>query len=120
MGFLFPLLAVAGSALYHFSLRRTPAGINPFFSLMTSYLIAPAFCLVACALPQTGGQRSFSAIGPWQAPVAIGIFGIETGFILWYRSGWPVGTGAILVNAASTVALAALGVLVLRERFGWP
>ena len=38
------ILAVAGSVVYHLSIKFVPSGVNPFLSLSLSYGIALLLC----------------------------------------------------------------------------
>lgn len=115
---MFPAIALAGLVLYHFSLKKIPHTVNPFFSLMWSYLLAAFLCGVA-QIFFTTGERQWASLNWSQWAVGVGAFLIEVGFILWYRSGWPITTGALIVNGAGTIILTIIGVLALGDRLSW-
>jgi drug/metabolite transporter (DMT)-like permease len=48
--------------------------------------------------------------------VAVGILGIELGFLLAYRAGWNVGLAALSSNLLTTLVLLPLGYLLFREQ----
>ena len=79
------LLAIAGSVIYHLSIKFVPNEINPFLSLSISYGIALLFCLPG--IYYYGGSRSVQILNWSVGGVALGILGIELGFLLLYRAG---------------------------------
>ncbi|MBP4047646.1 hypothetical protein [Chromobacterium violaceum] len=109
------LLAVAGSVVYHLSIKQMPQALNPFFSLAVSYGLAMLLCLAGMWwLP--AGQRGASALNWSSLGVALGILGIEMGFLLAYRAGWNLGYAALSSNVLSTALLLPLGYWLFREQ----
>ncbi|MBX9348404.1 hypothetical protein [Chromobacterium piscinae] len=108
------LLAVAGSVVYHLSIKQLPQAVNPFFSLAVSYGLAMSLCLAGMWwLP--AGQRGMSALNWSSLGVALGILGIEMGFLLAYRAGWNLGYAALSSNVLSTALLLPIGYWLFRE-----
>ncbi|MGC0153623.1 hypothetical protein ACPRNU_14260 [Chromobacterium vaccinii] len=109
------LLTVAGSVLYHLSIKQVPAAINPFFSLAVSYALALAMCLVGMWwLP--AGQRGVAALNWSSLGVALGIVGVEIGYLLAYRTGWNLGYAGFSSNVLSTAMLLPLGWWLFHEQ----
>ncbi|MDK2125378.1 EamA family transporter [Parachitinimonas caeni] len=109
------LIAAIGSVVYHLSVKQVPADSNPFLALAISY----GFALIACIGGMVlfpAGNRSLAALNWSSAGVALGIVGIEVGFVLAYRSGWHVGQAALSTNVLSTLLLAPLGYWLFREQ----
>src|SRR5512139_517274 len=82
-------LAIASSALYHFTAKSTPSNVNFTVSLLVTYAVAFAIVLLTFIfLPLQNGlatelrKLNWSSIG-----LAVAIVGIEFGFLLTYRSG---------------------------------
>lgn len=109
-------IATTGAVVYHLSMKQLPENLNPFFPLAAAYVGALALCLIGLWLWPTG-SRSLSALRPSVAGVAIGVVGIEVGFLLAYRAGWNVGYAALAANAASALVLAPLACLIFKEQF---
>jgi drug/metabolite transporter (DMT)-like permease len=109
------LLAVAGSVIYHLSIKFVPNGINPFLSLSISYGIALLLCLPG--IYYYGGSRSVQVLNWSVGGVALGILGIELGFLLLYRAGGHLGMSSLMTNAASTLLLLPIGLWFFRESF---
>ncbi|UTH75891.1 EamA family transporter [Chromobacterium sp. IIBBL 290-4] len=109
------LLAVAGAVVYHLAIKQVPQDANPFFALAISYGAALMFCLIGLWwFP--GGQRGVSALNWSSLGVALGIFGIEIGFLLAYRAGWNVGYAALSVNVLTAAILLPLGWWLFSEQ----
>ncbi|MEJ2794245.1 EamA family transporter [Iodobacter sp. LRB] len=109
------LLAVAGSVIYHLSIKFVPNEINPFLSLSISYGIALLLCLPG--IYYYGGSRSVQVLNWSVGGVALGILGIELGFLLLYRAGGHLGMSSLMTNAASTLLLLPIGLWFFRESF---
>ena len=109
------LLAVAGSVLYHLAIKQVPQAVNPFFSLAVSYGLAMLMCLAGMWwLPD--GERGAAALNWSCLGVALGILGIELGFLMAYRAGWNLGYAALSSNVLSTALLLPLGWWLFREQ----
>lgn len=108
------LLAVAGSVIYHLSLKHVPQAVNPFLTLAVSYGLAMLLCLVGMLF--SPGSRSLLAVNWSSSGVALGILGIELGFLLAYRAGWQMGVASLSANVISTLVLLPLGFLLFREQ----
>ncbi|POA98032.1 hypothetical protein C2134_15185 [Chromobacterium sinusclupearum] len=108
------LLAVAGSVMYHLAIKQMPAEANPFFSLAVSYGLAMTLCLFGLWWLPTG-QRGMAALSWSSLGVALGILGIEMGFLLAYRAGWNIGYAALSSNVLTTALLLPIGYYLFRE-----
>jgi drug/metabolite transporter (DMT)-like permease len=111
-------LAIVATVAYHVTLKLTPAGANPFLSLLVTY--GGVALLFAGVLLLTPGefawrdevrQLNWTAIG-----LALAIIGLDLGFILLYRTGFEVSLGALVTQTAAAMLLVGIGVLVFREK----
>lgn len=109
------MLAISGTLLYHLSMKFVPNTVNPFFSLAISYGMAMLLCLPG--IYYYSGTRSLYSVDWSVAGVAVGIFGIELGFLLLYRAGGNLGISSLLTNAANTLILLPIGWYFFRESF---
>ncbi len=110
------LLAAAGSVTYHLSMKQMPGNLNPFFSLAISYAMALALCLLGMmARPDEQGSMRLAELNWSVVGLALGIVGIEVGFLLAYRSGWHIGLASISSNALATMVLLPVGLVLFRE-----
>ena len=114
-------LAIASSALYHFTAKSTPSNVNFAVSLLVTYAVALVVTLLGFLFfPATNGivaelkQLNWATIG-----LAIAIVGIEFGFLLTYRSGWNLGIAAVLVNVVASLILVPVAIFIFKDKISW-
>jgi multidrug transporter EmrE-like cation transporter len=114
-------LAIASSALYHFTAKSTPSHVNFTVSLLVTYAVAFVVTLVGFFFfPATNGvlaelkQLNWATIG-----LAIAIVGIEFGFLLTYRAGWHLGIAAVLVNVIASLILVPVAIFFFKDKISW-
>ena len=111
-------LAIASSALYHFTAKSTPSNVNFTVSLLVTYAVAFVVTLVGFFFfPAPNGitielkQLNWASIG-----LAVAIVGIEFGFLLTYRSGWNIGIAAVLVNVVASLILVPVAIFLFKDK----
>jgi drug/metabolite transporter (DMT)-like permease len=112
----FMALAVVGALFYHVSTKSAPADRHPFTILFHAYLTAGLLCLaiLACTAPKE--LRAAIARPPVVSlQIGVAVLLIEAGFLLAYRSGWPVGWAALIQSMLLTVLLLPIGYYLYRE-----
>jgi uncharacterized membrane protein len=114
-------LAIASSALYHFTAKSTPSNVNFTVSLLVTYAVAFVVTLFGFLFfPATKGiaaelkQLNWATIG-----LAIAVVGIEFGFLLTYRSGWNLGIAAVLVNVVASLILVPVAIFIFKDQISW-
>src|SRR6266540_2134641 len=111
-------LAIASTALYHFSQKGTPANVNPAVSITVTYVVA--FLLTVSLLiflPVKNGLLSeVRKLNSASYLLAFSIVGLEVGFLLAYRAGWNIGIAAVLVNVAASLILVPVAIFLFREK----
>ena len=114
-------LAIASSALYHFTAKSTPSNVNFTTSLLVTYAVAFFVTLLGFFFfPAKHGvvaeikQLNWASIG-----LAIAIVGIEFGFLLSYRAGWNLGIAAVLVNVVASLILVPVAIFFFKDRITW-
>jgi len=114
-------LAIASSALYHFTAKSTPSNVNFTVSLLVTYAVAFIVTLLGFFFfPATKGisaelkQLNWASIG-----LAIAVVGIEFGFLLTYRSGWNLGIAAVLVNVVASLILVPVAIFIFKDEILW-
>ena len=114
-------LAIASSALYHFTAKSTPSNVNFTVSLLVTYAVAFVVTLLGFFFfPVTDGIKADLAKLNWASiGLAIAIVGIEYGFLLTYRSGWNLGIAAVLVNVVASLILVPVAILVFKDKLTW-
>ncbi|MFZ5881022.1 MAG: hypothetical protein ACOY0R_16770 [Chloroflexota bacterium] len=114
-------LAICSSALYHFSAKSVPAGINFAVSLVVTYAIALGITLAAAIFfPAPSGLAFELKQLNWASfALALAIVGIEFGFLLVYRSGWNLGIAAVLVNVVASLILLPVAIFLFKDKISW-
>jgi len=114
-------LVVASSVLYHFAARSTPSNVNFTVSLLVTYAIAFLVTLLGFFfLPATNGITAELRRLNWASVVlAVGVVGIEFGFLLSYRAGWNLGIAAMVATVVSALILVPVAVFVFKDKISW-
>jgi multidrug transporter EmrE-like cation transporter len=114
-------LAIASSALYHFSAKSTPANVNFPISLVVTYAVALGIVFVTTFFFPTkiGFMTELRQLNWASFLLAIAIVGIEFGFLLVYRSGWNLGIAAVLVNVVASLILVPVAIFVFKDKLNW-
>ncbi len=114
-------LAILSSVLYHFSQKEIPVRANPVVSLIVTYTLALLLCLglLAFARPQGGFFKSVGDLNWSSYLLALSVVGLETGYLLVYRTGWNIGFASVLVNVVASLILVPLAILYFREELSW-
>jgi len=111
------ILTVVSNVLYHCFLKLTPANVNPILSLTVTY--ATAMVLTLVIYPFFPNQSTiigdFKALNWTSWALGFAIVGLEVGFILAYRWGWPISLAGVVSNIAVAMLLIPLGLLFFKE-----
>jgi drug/metabolite transporter (DMT)-like permease len=92
-------LAIASSALYHFTQKQIPPDANPAVSIIVTYVISLGLCFVLLYFlpPKNGFIAALKRLNWSSYVLALSLVGLEAGFLLVYRSGWNIGLAAALI-----------------------
>jgi len=115
------LLIIFSNLIYHSCQKSISSSVNYAASLVVTYLVSLLLCagLALCTISPQGYVVAFQSVQWPSYLLALGVVGIEAGFLLIYRYGWPLSTAALYTNAVVTILLIPLGVWWLREEFSW-
>ncbi len=111
-------VAIAATVGYHLVIKLTPAGANPYLSLIVTYAVALAgFAVMYAVLPGSTPLRSALGQVNWTAPAlgAVVVF-LDLGFLMLYRTGFDVSLGQIITQSAAALLLVLLGVAFFAEK----
>ena len=118
--YLWPiLLIIASNVCYNISAKSTPGGVNPFASLLVTYLVsalATGVLLVASAVGKDGVLVQFRQINWSSVVLGLSLVGLEFGYIMAYRAGWAVSIGSLVANIGLAVILVFVGALFYKEK----
>ncbi len=114
-------LVILSNVVYQICAKSVPKEMNPFASLMVTYIIgAIASAILYFVLGKNGNLvKEYSKLN-W-APFVLGIVivGLETGWIYAYKAGWQVSSGFIVQSAVLAVMLLVVGYFLYHEAFTW-
>ena len=120
--YIWPIaLVVISNIAYQICAKSVPKDIDPFASLIITYLVgAAASAVLYFALGHDGNLVNESRKLNW-APIVLGIVivGLEAGWIYAYKAGWQVSTGFIVQSAFLSSALLFVGYFLYHEALTW-
>jgi len=115
------VLIVISNVAYHLGQKAVPKAAHPLAATLGMYLVATVATLALLPFAGPASWRGAGAAAHWSvALVGLGIVGIEVGFLLAYRGGWPLATTAVTATTLVALALVPIGVLVFREALTAP
>lgn len=121
MYYLSITIAILSSALYHFSQKATPRGVNPPTALLVTYTVAMLLTasLLFIMSAREGMLVELRRLNWASFLLALSIVGLEVGFLLVYRAGWNLGLAAVLVNVMASLLLVPVALFVFKDRLNW-
>lgn len=113
------VLIVCSNILYNISQKSTPQEVNPFLSLLITYLTAAVFTGIAFLMNPDGKPVLQAAKELNWTCVALGIsiIGLEFGYLMAYRVGWNIGICSLVANILLAIMLIPVGILLYKEEF---
>ena len=102
------LLIIASNVCYNMAAKSTPQDVNPFASLLVTYLVSMAVTAVLFVMSSAGKGGvliQFQQIRWSSIILGLILVGLEFGYIMAYRAGWQVRLGALVANSALAVIL---------------
>ncbi len=111
-------LAIASSALYHFTQKQIPAGVSPAVSVIVTYVVSLALCifLLFFVPPENGFMAALKQLNWASYVLAFSLVGLEVGFLLVYRAGWIIGIAAVLVNVVASLILVPVAIFFFKDK----
>ncbi|NLV37073.1 MAG: EamA family transporter [Clostridiaceae bacterium] len=119
--YVFSIILIVGSnILYNLSQKSTPQKVNPFYTLLITYLTAAILTLIASFFYKSdkGFLESIKDLNWTSIALGVSIVGLELGYLMAYRAGWNISVGSLVANIILAVILIPIGVLFFKEGFG--
>ena len=116
--YLWPvILIVLSNVFYQISTKSVPEGLNPYASLLVTYLVGAASSVILYyALGNRGSILKECVKVNWAAfALGLAIVGLEVGYIYAYQAGWAVSILPTVQAAFLAIVLVGVGFLVYRE-----
>lgn len=118
MNLYFPIaLIVVSNIFYHISTKSTPADIDPFASVIVTYLVGAAFAAVLYFIFNKNGSlvEEYRHISWSSFVLGLAIVGLEAGSILMYKAGWDISAGQLVYSALLAICLLFVGAIFYHE-----
>ena len=120
--FIWPIaLVVISNTFYQICTKSVPKGMNPFASIIITYLVGAVFSAVLFYIlgPERNLIKEFEKLN-W-APFVLGIVivGLEAGWIYAYKAGWQISVGFIVSSAFLAIVLLLVGYFLYHETLTW-
>lgn len=111
------LLIIISNILYNIATKSTPGNINPFASLVITYLIAALASFLLFLGTATNKNIFLEATKINWTSIVLGfsIVILEVAYIYLYRAGWKISTASLTANVALACALLFIGTLFYKE-----
>ena len=120
--YLWPMaLLVFSNTFYQICAKSVPEDMNPLASLTVTYLVAAIASLILYYALYRGADiaKEYTKLN-W-APFVLGIviIGLEVGYILAFKAGWPVSAAQIVQASVLAVILIFVGYFAYNEALTW-
>lgn len=119
------MLIVLSNTFYQICAKSVPGNMNPFASLVITYLVGALVAVVMYFVTGRSEQNGTNLMTElaktnW-APFLLGfmIVGLEVGYIYAFKAGWPVSMAQIVQGAILGVILIFVGRLLYHEAITW-
>lgn len=111
-------LVIISSTVYHIIQKLTPANANPAITLFVTYASSAVLCLFLLPLYplKDGLGPALKQLNWTSVALAIGVVGLELGFLLAYRAGWNISLAALIANIAAALLLIVVGTIFFKEK----
>lgn len=119
--YLWPmLLIVVSNIFYNITIKETPQKVNPFFSLVVTYLVGAlvAFVIYLTTSGTNNVANDFKSLNWTSFVLGACVVGIEAGYIYLYRAGWQISVGSLVANITLALALLIVGIFLYRDVIG--
>lgn len=114
-------MIVVSNVAYHVGQKAVPKAAHPLVATLGMYVVATLATLALLPFFGPATWRGAGVAAHWSvALVGVGIVGIEVGFLVAYRGGWPLSTTAVTATTLVALALLPIGVLIFREAMTAP
>lgn len=118
VSYLWPIaLVVLSNTVYQICAKEVSPSIDPFASLIVTYLTGAAASAVLYVCFNRGGNvfKELTHINWASFVLGFVIVGLEVGFIFAYQAGWQVSTASVVQSAFLALALVVVGMMLYHE-----
>ena len=122
ISYIWPIaLVIASNILYQICTKSVPKDLNPFASLIVTYLVGAVVSAIFYFLNRSEGSlvKEFGKLNWVSFVLGLVIIGLEAGWIYAYKAGWQVSTGFIVQSAFLSSMLLFVGYFLYHESLSW-
>ncbi len=110
------MIAITSVVTYQLCMKTIPQDLNPISALVTIFSTALVCTLITARfVPVDVSSWSFAEFSWTAVFVGVAIVGVELGYLLMYRTGWPLAAAPLVVMGSAAVVLTPIGFLVFRQ-----
>jgi drug/metabolite transporter (DMT)-like permease len=110
-------LIIGGGVLYHLCQKSTPVALDPFLALCISFGLASLACLGISFARHSVSTGQLHRVNWASIALALALVGIESGYLIGYRSGLKLNITSFACNTLIALVLLGVGTFLYRESF---
>ena len=122
ISYIWPIaLVIASNILYQICTKSVPKDLNPFASLIVTYLVGAVVSAIFYFIKRSEESlvKEFGKLNWVSFVLGLVIIGLEAGWIYAYKAGWQVSTGFIVQSAFLSSMLLFVGYFLYHESLSW-
>lgn len=122
ISYIWPIaLVIASNILYQICTKSVPKDLNPFASLIVTYLVGAVVSAIFYFINRSEESlvKEFGKLNWVSFVLGLVIIGLEAGWIYAYKAGWQVSTGFIVQSAFLSSMLLFVGYFLYHESLSW-
>lgn len=118
MYYISMVITVLATVMYNISQKSINQTINPFISMLVTYITAILFSVLAFIfLPIDRNIVSSLKQLNWASYLlGLSALGLEIGYLYLYRSGWNIAVAPLFVSIISTIMLIIIGIIFYKTK----
>ena len=110
-------LIIGGGVLYHLCQKSTPTALDPFLALCISFGLASLTCMAVSLTRRGVSAEQLHRVNWTSIGLALALVGIESGYLIGYRSGLKLNITSFVCNTLIALVLLGVGTFIYRENF---
>ena len=111
------IITIISAMMYHVFLKKISPDVNPFISLIVTYLGAIIISIVLYFIfpGSKNGLPVFNNLNCYSYLLGIPIVGVEVGYLLIYRTGWPLAIASPLITTITSAFLLLISIFIFKD-----
>ena len=109
-------LLVLSVVIYQVAFRLVPKDLSSWHVLFIVYTLGALICFLLGLQEKTSIWQTLKSVNLAVFVLALGVVGIELGYLLSFRAGWPLTKAGLTSNVAVSLLVIPIGVLFFKER----